>query len=358
MNLRKVSLFILCLVMAVASCKKDEDPEVTFTELEDRAEQQEKDMDSLVKYLETHYYNSEYIESLGVNASVSDIVFGKLEADETDAPEGYTMLKKGDVYAPKLEMKSITYADTDYDYFLLSLNIGGGINSPKFPDKIRYNYEGFTLDDVVFDYSVFPVDGDMVGNGTTRTERIPGWRKIIPFFNTAEYFVENGDGTIDYFNHGLGVMFLPSGLAYFSNSATGIPSYSPIIFKFEILQMFENDHDGDGIPSYLEDLNGDGEFIVNYDDITDSTDDDTDGDYTPDYADSDDDGDGILTKDEITITTVNKTTLNEVKNTSLAYNQVLLNKINKELDGSYTGTIITFHDTDGVGVFDYLDKNH
>ncbi len=48
------------------------------------------------------------------------------------------------------------------------------------------------------------------------------------------------------------------------------------------------------MPSYLEDLNGDGEFTVNYDDLEDTTDDDTDGDGTPDYADTDDDNDGVF----------------------------------------------------------------
>ena len=93
-------------------------------------------------------------------------------------------------------------------------------------------------------------------------------------------------------------MFVPSGLAYFSSATSGIGAYSPIIFKFELLQNVQNDHDNDGIPSYLEDLNSDREFIVNFADLKDTTDDDTDGDGTPDYFDSDDDGDGILTINE------------------------------------------------------------
>ena len=57
------------------------------------------------------------------------------------------------------------------------------------------------------------------------------------------------------------------------------------------------------MPSYLEDLpneNGvrDGEFTVNFDDLTDEYDDDTDGDGNPNYFDSDDDGDGIPTTNE------------------------------------------------------------
>jgi hypothetical protein len=51
------------------------------------------------------------------------------------------------------------------------------------------------------------------------------------------------------------------------------------------------DHDNDGIPSWMEDLNGNGYLL----------DDDTDGDGVPNYIDNDDDGDGVLTIDEIIV---------------------------------------------------------
>lgn len=301
MNLRKVSLYLLCLTIGVLSCKKDDDPvPPVVIEIRDRAEQQEEDMVSLNAYLDSHYYNSEEIASLLTNVSLSDIIITELEEGQTaaDVPVGHTLLRTA-VGSPK----TTKHADIDYEYYALKLNQGGGTQSPKFCDKIRFNYEGFTLDDVVFDYSVQPFDSDLIGNGVNTFGLITGWSKVIPDFNTAESFIENGDGTVDYVNKGVGIMFLPSGLAYFSSATSGIAAYSPIIFKFELLQMSENDHDGDGVPSYLEDLPNaeglrDGEFTVNFDDLTDATDDDTDGDGTPDYIDLDDDGDGILTIDE------------------------------------------------------------
>ncbi|MFI2743940.1 hypothetical protein ACG2LH_14480 [Zhouia sp. PK063] len=48
------------------------------------------------------------------------------------------------------------------------------------------------------------------------------------------------------------------------------------------------DDDNDGIPSNLEDINGNGDL----------TDDDTDGDGIPNYLDTDDDGDNVLTSGE------------------------------------------------------------
>ncbi len=285
MNLRKIGLYILCLTIGFVSCKKDDDTDTVTIEIRDREDQQLADMDSLNDYLATHYYNSDEIASLS-NPGIKDLVFTKLKDGETVAA-GNTLLKD----AVGLEKKSIKYADTDYEYYVLTINQGGGSDTPTFADNVNVIYEGFTLQDTIFDNAVNPVTFDL-------TSLIPGWRKVLPqSFYTAESYVESGDGTVEYVNKGVGVMFLPSGLAYFSGTIGG-QTYAPIIFKFELLKISQNDHDGDGVPSYLEDLNGDGEFTANYTDLKDTTDDDTDGDGTPDYLDADDDGDGIFTINE------------------------------------------------------------
>lgn len=343
MNFKKVSLYLFCLTMAIVSCKKDDDDNITV-EIRDRGEQQLADLDSINKYLDTHYYNSEELAGFGTDVSISDINITKLTENQSEVPVGHKLLRTA-VGAPRI----ITYENQVYEYYVLNINQGGG-DSPTFADDIRVNYEGTTLDNRVFDSTVNPTDFDLITDIA-----VEGWRRVLPEFNTAEGFQENGDGTVSYFNKGVGIMFLPSGLAYFSNATANFSSYSPLIFKFELLQMSENDHDGDGIPSYLEDLNGDGQFTVG---INDPNDDDTDDDRNADFFDTDDDGDGILTKDEIVKTTITKPTLAELQNTPLLYNQVLLNKIKREQNGDYTGTIITFTDTDGVKPFDYLDKNY
>ena len=347
MKLEKITVFILCLLFGLISCNNDDDG---FTEivLNDREEQRLADIDSLNNYLDTHYYNEAYFTSLQ-NPKITDIDIVEVLEGET-VPDGYIKLKTA-VGEPK---KAIN-AETEYEYYVLELNKGGG-DAITFADNVRVNYEGLTLDDEVFD------SGGLVNpelNLFDLTSVIVGWTKVLPEFKTAETYIENSDGTLTFVNSGMGMMFLPSGLAYFPSSSSSINStlwYSPLIFKFELLQMFHIDHDGDGIPSYLEDIDGDGELL-------DNTDSDT---FTSsgfefelyNYQDTDDDGDGILTEDEITITTITKSSVAEVKSTILEYNQVLLNKIVKELDGDYTGTIITFKDTDGVKPFDYLDSNY
>lgn len=286
MNFRKIGLYILCLTIGFVSCKKDDSTDTEAFEERDRLEQQVSDMDSINKYLANHYYNSDEIASLS-NPGIKDLVFTKLD-EGASVPVGYTLLKD----ALGLEKKSINYADIDYEFYVLTINQGGGNDTPTFADNARVIYEGFTLDDAIFDSAVNPVTFDL-------TSLIPGWRKVLPqSFFTAESFVESGDGVVNYMNRGVGVMFLPSGLAYYSNATSSISSYTSIIFKFELLNMSQNDHDFDGVPSYLEDLDGDGEYIVNFINTKDETDDDTDGDGSPNYLDQDDDGDGILTINE------------------------------------------------------------
>lgn len=279
MGIRKITLVVLIVLIGFVSCNKDDDTtDPVVIEIRDRAEQQIADNDSIVKYLETHYYNSGELAT-NDNPSIQDIVITKFGTGTV--PDGNTVLKEA------VETKTLVYADTEYKIYILRLNQGGGTESPNFADVVRVRYEGFLLSHSVFDSAVTPVDFDL-------TTLIPAWRKVLPDFNTTESFSDGADGTVNYMNYGLGVMFVPSGLAYFSNATTGIPSYTPISFKFELLQMTENDHDGDGVPTYLEDINSNGELIT----LDQLADDDTDEDGTPNYADVDDDGDGVLTINE------------------------------------------------------------
>ncbi|MDD7887739.1 FKBP-type peptidyl-prolyl cis-trans isomerase [Flavivirga sp. 57AJ16] len=338
MKLRKIALITLCSVTCYLSCNKDDDGGLVTVEIRDRAEQQVKDKDSLLEYLATHYYNSSEFEAIA-NPTIGDLKITEL-AEGTDVPDGSTLLNA----STKLETLEVDFADVKYEYYILKLKAGGGTESPTFADNVVVKYEGFTLDDKVFDSAVNPVGFDLIA-------LVPGWRKVLPQFNVAESFVENGDGTVSFIDQGIGVMFLPSGLGYFSQAQAGIPAYAPIAFKFGLLQMSQNDHDNDGIPSYLEDLDGDGEVF----------DENTDGDFSRtgsfiyNYIDPDDDGDGILTKDEITITTENRDTIEAVKAIPLESNQKLSNYIVEEENGTFTGTIITFTDSDGDGEADYLD---
>ena len=132
----------------------------------------------------------------------------------------------------------------------------------------------------VFDSTANPANLDLI-------DLIEGWRRVIPQFGTSVSVIENPDGTVTYDNYGLGVMFLPSGLAYYNLPPFGINFYDNLIFKFELYRTQINDHDNDLVPTHLEDIGEDQDFNI--------FNDDTDGDNLPNFLDPDDDNDGVLT---------------------------------------------------------------
>jgi len=294
MKIGKSSLLFLIPTIIIFSCSKDDNNGITPIPERDRGEQQIEDDAALQDYLSSYYYNASDFES-NPNPSTSDLVITALpETGVLPNPDQNTLLLDA------VEEYTVTFSDTEYKYYVLRLNQGGGEKSPHFCDQVRVIYEGFLPlnDNSVFDGTPTPVDFFLVGDGASTFGVIPGWRKVLPLFNMAESFINNGDGTTTYNNVGVGVMFIPSGLGYFSNATGSIPSYAPLGFKFDLLETSVMDHDNDGVFSYLEDLNEDGEFTVNFEDANDDTDDDTDGDFRPNYFDTDDDGDGVLTINE------------------------------------------------------------
>jgi hypothetical protein len=284
MKIKQYTLTLLCGLALMTSCKKDDEGGGSAIVERDRTQQQVIDKDSLLGYFDTHYYNSELLLD-GNDHSIYDIEITELPKDEEgnyiyEVPEGHTLLSDA-LDAGDLEVKTTVYQETNYEYYVLKLNQGGG-ETPTFADDVRLNYAGNLQDASVFDSTVNPTDFDLLN-------LIQGWRLVLPQFSAASSFDENEDGTTTYINHGLGVMFLPSGLAYYASPPIGVSAYSNLIFKFELFQTETNDHDEDGIPSYLEDVDED-DNVFN---------DDTDEDNIPNFLDTDDDGDGILTKDEV-----------------------------------------------------------
>ena len=315
----KLYILIIAILFLGFSCGDDEGDGITEVPEADRTEQQVIDNDSLVGYLQTHYIN-ETILSNNPSISFENIEINELPEDgELPNPDQNSLL------IDLVETFTTTYFDVEYEYYVLRINQGGSEVSPNFSDKVRVSYEGSLMDDTIFDSSISPVDFDL-------TATIAGWGRVLPEFNNAEDFIINSDGTVTYNNPGVGIMFLPSGLGYYSAAAGSVPVYSNLIFKFKIFQSEVNDHDFDNVPSHLEDING------NYD----LTDDNSDDDTFADFVDSDDDNDGTLTVDE-----------------DLEPDSDLT--VDRDGDGDPTNDIgdgdPTNDDTDGDGIPNYLDPD-
>ena len=337
MKLKTYVLASLCVLALLSSCKKDDDsPELIPPR--DRTEQQVADLDSLQSYLKSHYYNRATFLEPG-NHSIEDIIIKELPKDDKG---NYLPMPDPDInqlLSDAVDMdnpKKAKYLDIDYEYYVLELNQGGG-NHPFFSDFIRVRYDGFLSTGKSFEDNSTPVNIDLANV-------IHGWREVFPEFKTAESFVENSDGTLTYSNYGLGVMFLPSGLGYFNDPRGSIPAYSNLMYKFELLQSEIADHDGDGIPSYMEDLNGD-KNLYN---------DNTNGNQFANFMDPDDDGDRVLTINEMTRQTYTVDTNKGEQEPALAEYEFLSSR--KESEGIVTIKTLKFVDADGDGVWDHLQK--
>jgi len=336
MKIKNYSALLLVFVINFTACKKNND-EVTVVPERDRTEQQLLDKDSLLGYLETHYYNASKFATPG-NYKNSDLIISELPKDESgnylDLPDP----SNNTLLIDDVEIKTTTYLDVEYEYYILKLNQGGG-DKPKFTDDINVNYSGNLMDETVFDSTANPTVLDLVSV-------IQGWRSVLVEFNTADgSYVINPDGTVQYNNYGFGAMFLPSGLAYYASPPFGIPVYSNLIFKFELNQSEHKDHDSDGIFSHMEDLNNNQNVY----------DDDTDADNIPDFLDANDDNDSLLTKNELEFNTYTVDTNQGEQEPVLATNEYEISRI--ETAGIITIKTVVIVDSNNDGIPDYLDKD-
>lgn len=300
-NFFKITLLFI-LGLTIVSCSKsgnDTEPARDYTE------QYTKDLANIETFMHTHYM--QVVNDPG-NTDDQDVTF-------TIIPAGGTQTSVWDqtTYPIKTRLVTVIQNDIDVTYkiYYLQLRQGTGTNSksPCNVDRVLTSYKGEYIYDSVDDNNVSTIISHQFEESINPqsffnlTSVIRGWSEIFPQFKTGTYS-GNPDGTTSYADFGAGVMFIPSGLAYYSASTGGIPAYSPLIFSFKLYEIQRMDQDGDGIYSYLEDIGGpdganvpDGymrtmaEGVVNPDD--------TDGDEIPDYLDPDDDGDHFTTISEI-----------------------------------------------------------
>ncbi len=316
MKINQVFLVIL-LVGLVWSCKNDDnDSDIEVIPPRLLAEVIVEDDAALIEYMQTHFYNYEEFENPPADFDYHvriDTIAGA-NADKTPI-FGRPELKSETVTVSSTAFGLDTVEDDiPHTFYYLNARSGIGVN-PTRVDSVYVKYQGFVLDGTVFDSNLgAPIWLDLEGTLTqSNPGTIRGFKKGLPKFKSGGEITVNEDGTFDVEKFGSGVIFLPSGLGYFRGTQPG-GAYEPLVFTVELLVANTADHDQDGVPSILEDLNNNENLL----------DENTDSDGFPNYLDNDDDGDEIGTIDEIII--------NE------------------------NGTI-EFPDTDGDGIPDYLDSD-
>lgn len=301
----KYAFALLLAVMTVThSCKKDDDKIDPPPPPRDRGPEAARAQVEIEEFLATHFYNYEDFLNDPENFQIKFDTIAGDNASKTRLKDQVSFKEVQDLYDT-----SVTYK-----LYYLQVREGAGVR-PHFSDYVTVTYDGRLMNLDLFDSSVVPIRLDLVDDRVSgRGGVIRGLQQALIEFKGAESITTNPDGTINAVDYGIGSVFIPSGLAYYNYPPVngGLKAYEHLIFSFDLLGSVIADHDGDGIPSYMEDLNGN-QWLM---------DDDTDGDGLPNYEDADDDGDGRPTRNEIII--------NE--------------------DGT-----IEFPDTNGNGIPDYLD---
>lgn len=309
-------LFLGVVLILFWNCKKDDGPQVEVVPPRVLSEVAAEDDVTIRAFLSTHFYNYEEFAN-----PPSGFDF-KIKIDTIAGDNAGKTPLLNQVASKTVPVASSSFSglqeegNVNHTYYYLVAREGMG-GKPTVGDSTLLKYEGSFLNGDLFDAS-----------STYTWQYLPfnirGYGDGVTNFKTGSGTVVNEDGTFGIEGSGIGMLILPSGLAYYNGGGpTGtIPRYSVMIFKIECGLYVENtDYDNDGIPSILEDLNGDGNLN------NDNTDDELEpfNTYVPNHMDPDDDGDGIPTRQEIII--------------------------------NPDGTLV-FPDSNGNGIPDYLDKDY
>tara|TARA_R110002012_G_scaffold98625_2_gene236298 strand:- start:451 stop:1416 length:966 start_codon:yes stop_codon:yes gene_type:complete len=310
-NLKYIVTSCLFIFLVIA-CNPDDDS--TTVAIRDRQEVDLEDQLELQNYLDTHFWNYEDYANNPVGSDFEIKLDSLVGVNANKIP-----------LSQQVTTSILRREDIDYTVYTLNVRQGAGAKSPSFADSTLVSYKGYQLnkemnDDgsyqqIVFDSSTNAIWFDL-------PQVVSGFMEGVTQFNEATAITPQPDGTLAYQDGGIGAVFMPSGLGYFSSSVSGIPSYSPLIFTFQLRAVKFTDHDGDGIFSKFEDLDGDRNLRSS--DNADNTDEDTIGRFN--YIDADDDNDGVNTIDE---------------------------NADPNGDGDPSDAL----DTDGDGVPDYLDAD-
>jgi len=212
----------------------------------------------------------------------------------------------------KNETVILKFGEDDINFKLYYYITEDGVIDEEFPttrvDMAHVIYVGKTLDGEVFDRNDYGSWWDLFSGV------VKGWSYGIKHFSPGTKGPIQEDDTYEYSDTGKGYIFFPSGLMY--QNGGSIPN-KPVIFYIELNDVFHTDHDEDGIYSMFEVENLAEPKYLDFD---------TDGDNVPNFLDKDDDGDDTLTEDE---------------------------KADPNGDHNPNDAV----DSDGNGVFDYLDPD-
>lgn len=256
--------FLLTAIILVLAYACNNDTGAVF----DHASQALKDRDTILKFLENHYYDDTI-------DSIKPLITGKTALiNDTN----------------RLKKMEVTENDIDYTMYYIIQKIGQPVPAKEYPnptvmDSILATYH---LDYFIkSDTTITAQDNDIPNWYDAREVVVRGWNFAFTKLKSGENVSQVGE-PIQYINTGKGVFIMPSGLAYRNSTRLG-SSNANLIYYLNLLDFTTNtDHDNDNVASMQEDPDGDG----------DPRNDDTDKDGIINLNDPDDDNDTVITKKE------------------------------------------------------------
>ena len=266
-------LFLFLLAFILIQC--DDTTRSVIPPPRDFQDQRTADNDSIISFLQSHYYNYEDYANAASGERVEFIIDSLI-----NAPDKTPMIDQ--VVEHEVQVK-----DQDGNFIAHSMyvipNVREGVgDSPTIADEVYITYKGMFLDGYSFDQSEQQIW--FMGLST-----VQGFYELYPFIKRGTWEVDPATGLITFDGFGTAVAIMPSALGYYG-SQSAPREYAPLIFAVDLYTFATADHDEDSVPTSEEDIDGNYHF-------TDDAD-DTDGDGIPNYLDNDDDGDGVLTIDE------------------------------------------------------------
>ena len=304
------------------SCANDDSLDVEVVPPRLLSEVAAEDDDEIRDFLQTHFYNYEDFANPPMDFDFK-IVFDTIAGSNSDKIPLINQVSSAQITVTNDEFDLSEEESVAHTYYYL-VAVEGESESPTIADSVLVRYKGSLLSGFDFDGTfVNPVWFDLAQiQGPQAGAR--GFTEALPNFKAGGNVIDNGDGTVTVENYGIGAMFLPSGLGFFNTITPEIPAYTPLVFTIDLFTLERTDHDGDGVLSILEDVNGDGYL---YNDNTDLEQEQAGTSLArfSDFLDADDDNDGTPTREEIII----------------------------DDEGN-----VTFPDTDGDGIPDYRDRDN
>lgn len=353
MNIKNFTLSVLSLFFIITSCKKDDD-DIQLVELRDETEVYQENLAGIEDYLRSHTFNYEEFDFSNPYSAANDSFILKIDSIPSENPNNKTPIIEmtgGTGLMGVLDFKIVEQNNIDYKLYLLKIRKGLGDDLHPL-DRAIVTYNGSLTNSEVFDSAVTPINFNLTSIGSIGGV-VTGFREALIEFKTSIGVSTASDGVNTFESHGIGAVFIPSGLGYFASPPPGIGIYNPIIFTLNLINRLDTDFDLDGIPSHLEDIdtpdpnpntdsNGDGNNINDFVGDGNGFNDDTDGDGIPNFVDVDDDGDGILTINE------------DLEDTDPNLDSDSDGNPNNDKDGDGDPSN---DDTDGDGIPNYLDAN-